>query len=260
MDAEELRVEAETAPVARRPCWSRRGRWSRRRRSGSGGGRCSPRALHQAGRQAEALGARQAGTGDAGRRARPGSGPRARRARAAAACGRTRRCRRRSGREVSADCPYRGLLPYDAEDADSFFGREDDVAACLRRLRDTGVLTVVGPSGIGKSSLVRAGVVASLVRLGTPVLVTTPGRAPDGLADRVEGAGPADPGGGPGRGGGHRLHGLPPSGSGTSPRWPPTWAPAARWCSRCGRTTSATWRRTRTSPGSSRTASTCSVR
>ena len=78
-------------------------------------------------------------------------------------------------REVSATCPYRGLLPYDAEDADSFFGREDDVAACLRRLRDTGVLAVVGPSGVGKSSLVRAGVVASLVRSGTPVLVTTPG-------------------------------------------------------------------------------------
>ena len=61
------------------------------------------------------------------------------------------------GREVSAVCPYRGLLPYDAEDADTFFGREDDVAACLRRLRDSGVLAVVGPSGVGKSSLVRAG-------------------------------------------------------------------------------------------------------
>ena len=60
-------------------------------------------------------------------------------------------------RDVSAVCPYRGLLPYDAADADSFFGREEDVAACLRRLRDSGVLAVVGPSGIGKSSLVRAG-------------------------------------------------------------------------------------------------------
>jgi WD40 repeat protein len=82
------------------------------------------------------------------------------------------------GREVSAVCPYRGLLPYDAEDADTFFGREDDVAACLRRLRDGRVLAVVGPSGIGKSSLVRAGVVASLLQGGTPVLVTTPGAHP----------------------------------------------------------------------------------
>ena len=80
--------------------------------------------------------------------------------------------------EVSVSCPYRGLLPYDAADADTFFGREDDIAACLRRLRDTGVLTVIGPSGVGKSSLVRAGVVASLVRSGTPVLVTSPGVHP----------------------------------------------------------------------------------
>ena len=87
-------------------------------------------------------------------------------------------------RTVSAACPYRGLLPFGAEDADSFFGREDDAAACLRRLRDTGVLAVVGPSGIGKSSLVLAGVVAALTRAGTPVFVTTPGAHPlDSLAD-----------------------------------------------------------------------------
>ena len=80
--------------------------------------------------------------------------------------------------EVSAACPYRGLLPYQAADADTFFGRQDDIAACLRRLRDTRVLTVVGPSGVGKSSLVLAGVVASLARSGVPVLVTTPGTHP----------------------------------------------------------------------------------
>ncbi len=92
-------------------------------------------------------------------------------------------------REVSSGCPYRGLLPYDAEDADSFFGRENDVAACLRRLRETGVLAVVGPSGVGKSSLVRAGVVAALARTETAVLVTTPGAHPlDSLA-RLKGGG-----------------------------------------------------------------------
>lgn len=80
--------------------------------------------------------------------------------------------------EVLPTCPYRGLLPYQAADAESFFGREDDVGACLRRLRDTGVLAVVGPSGVGKSSLVGAGLVASLVRSGSPVLVTTPGVHP----------------------------------------------------------------------------------
>jgi WD40 repeat protein/DNA-binding SARP family transcriptional activator len=80
--------------------------------------------------------------------------------------------------EPSQACPYRGLLPYDAEHADSFFGREDDVASCLRRLRDTGVLVVIGPSGVGKSSLVCAGVVASLSRTDTPVVTTRPGVHP----------------------------------------------------------------------------------
>ncbi|MGZ6764698.1 MAG: nSTAND1 domain-containing NTPase [Nocardioidaceae bacterium] len=80
--------------------------------------------------------------------------------------------------EASAVCPYRGLLPYGTEDADTFFGRQDDVATCLRRLRDSRILAVVGPSGVGKSSLVRAGVVAALTRAGTPVLVITPGRHP----------------------------------------------------------------------------------
>ena len=85
--------------------------------------------------------------------------------------------------EASGVCPYRGLLPYEVGDAESFFGREADVAACLEKLRTEGVLAVVGPSGTGKSSLVRAGVVAALERDGTPVLVTTPGARPlDSLA------------------------------------------------------------------------------
>ena len=86
------------------------------------------------------------------------------------------------------------------------------------------------------------------------------GCASAGLARRVEAAGPPDPGGGPGRGGGHAVPRPRRTGDATSPRWPPTWAPAARWSSRCAPTTSATWRRTRTSRASSRTASTCSAR
>jgi DNA-binding SARP family transcriptional activator/WD40 repeat protein len=81
-------------------------------------------------------------------------------------------------RETSVVCPYRGLLAYGTEDADTFFGRHDDLAACLRRLREAGVLAVVGPSGVGKSSLILAGVVASLTRDGMPVLVTSPGEHP----------------------------------------------------------------------------------
>jgi WD40 repeat protein len=74
----------------------------------------------------------------------------------------------------SAACPYRGLTPYDVEDAEGYFGRDTDVAACLDRLRQQGVLAVVGPSGSGKSSLVRAGIAASLERDGQQVTVSTP--------------------------------------------------------------------------------------
>lgn len=79
---------------------------------------------------------------------------------------------------TSLVCPYRGLLSYESEDAQTYFGREADVEACLARLRAQGVLAVVGPSGTGKSSLVRAGVVATLQSEGTAVLLTTPGSRP----------------------------------------------------------------------------------
>jgi WD40 repeat protein/DNA-binding winged helix-turn-helix (wHTH) protein len=80
--------------------------------------------------------------------------------------------------EPSTICPYLGLVPYDVTDAEGFFGRDADVAACLRRLATTGVLAVVGPSGSGKSSLMRAGVAAALGRDGRRVLVVTPGAHP----------------------------------------------------------------------------------
>ncbi|TDO44617.1 DNA-binding SARP family transcriptional activator [Kribbella sp. VKM Ac-2527] len=80
--------------------------------------------------------------------------------------------------EPSPVCPYRGLQPYDVDDAAEFFGRDADVAAGLRKLADTSVLAVVGPSGCGKSSLVRAGVAAALRRDGMTVVVMTPGVHP----------------------------------------------------------------------------------
>lgn len=85
--------------------------------------------------------------------------------------------------EPSAACPYLGLVPYDLGDSDLFFGRDADVSECVRRLADEGVLVVVGPSGSGKSSLVRAGVAAALQRDGARVVLVTPGARPtDALA------------------------------------------------------------------------------
>lgn len=75
-------------------------------------------------------------------------------------------------------CPYLGLIGYDVEDADTFFGREWEVADCVSRLTDRGALAVVGPSGSGKSSLVRAGVGAALGRNGRRPVVMTPGPHP----------------------------------------------------------------------------------
>jgi DNA-binding SARP family transcriptional activator/WD40 repeat protein/energy-coupling factor transporter ATP-binding protein EcfA2 len=80
--------------------------------------------------------------------------------------------------EPSDRCPYVGLVPYGVDDAEAFFGRDREVADCLLRLADQGVLVVVGPSGSGKSSLLRAGVAAALQRRGQRVEVITPGPEP----------------------------------------------------------------------------------
>ena len=53
--------------------------------------------------------------------------------------------------------PYPGLRPFEAEDEPLFFGREAQVSAMLRQLEDHRFVAVVGSSGCGKSSLVRAG-------------------------------------------------------------------------------------------------------
>jgi WD40 repeat protein/DNA-binding SARP family transcriptional activator len=76
---------------------------------------------------------------------------------------------------ISAECPYKGLASYDVADADSFFGRDGQVAAGIHRLATTPVVVLAGPSGCGKSSLLRAGVVPALQRAGRPVAVFRPG-------------------------------------------------------------------------------------
>jgi energy-coupling factor transporter ATP-binding protein EcfA2 len=65
---------------------------------------------------------------------------------------------------ADADCPYLGLDAFDEDDATRFFGRSAAITDALERLRTGRLLAVVGPSGSGKSSLVRAGVIAALKR------------------------------------------------------------------------------------------------
>jgi WD40 repeat protein/class 3 adenylate cyclase len=58
--------------------------------------------------------------------------------------------------------PFKGLVSFDVEDADVFAGRERLVAEMVARLAGSTLLGVVGPSGSGKSSAVRAGLVPAL--------------------------------------------------------------------------------------------------
>jgi DNA-binding SARP family transcriptional activator/WD40 repeat protein len=61
-------------------------------------------------------------------------------------------------------CPFRGLTPFDAAHAEYFFGRERLVADLVARLVGSTLIAVVGPSGSGKSSLIRAGLLSSLAQ------------------------------------------------------------------------------------------------
>jgi WD40 repeat protein len=63
---------------------------------------------------------------------------------------------------ASDTCPYRGLQVFDREHADFFFGREADVQRLLEKLKGNGFLAIVGPSGSGKSSLMRAALLPAL--------------------------------------------------------------------------------------------------
>ena len=59
-------------------------------------------------------------------------------------------------------CPYPGLRPFRREEAIVFFGRDEQVDQLLAKLDRSRFLAVVGTSGCGKSSLVRAGLIPAL--------------------------------------------------------------------------------------------------
>jgi DNA-binding SARP family transcriptional activator/WD40 repeat protein len=67
------------------------------------------------------------------------------------------------GRAVVA-CPFKGLAMFDVDDAEVFFGRERLVAELVARLTGAPLMGIVGPSGSGKSSALRAGLLAALAQ------------------------------------------------------------------------------------------------
>ncbi|WP_346114790.1 helix-turn-helix transcriptional regulator, partial [Nonomuraea maheshkhaliensis] len=96
-------------------------------------------------------------------------------------------------------CPYRGPQPYGIEDARWFFGRDRMVGALVERLaermRERRPLIVVAPSGAGKTSLLRAGLLPALRRgalpepgsRSWPAVLITPGKCP--VAELLAGVG-----------------------------------------------------------------------
>ncbi len=95
-----------------------------------------------------------------------------------------------AGVPVGRECPYPGLTAFGPQDADRFFGRQQATAALVTRLAEQltrpGLLMVLGPSGSGKSSLLRAGLLPAIAAGGLPVRgsqawpldLLTPGRRP----------------------------------------------------------------------------------
>ena len=92
-----------------------------------------------------------------------------------------------SGGPVYSGCPYKGLSAYQLADANNFYGREALTEELVRRLCRHNVLVVGGPSGSGKSSLVRAGLLPALKAGAAPgssawrIILMTPGR--DAMAE-----------------------------------------------------------------------------
>lgn len=87
-------------------------------------------------------------------------------------------------RPFDGRCPYPGLESFSEGDAALFFGREGLVRDLVQRLDHASAVLLVGPSGSGKSSLVRAGLIPALKAGGLPgsarwrAATLTPGRAP----------------------------------------------------------------------------------
>ena len=63
---------------------------------------------------------------------------------------------------LTAGDPYPGLASFDAARQGDFLGRGAELAAVIDRLRADPLVTIIGDSGVGKSSLARAGVVPAI--------------------------------------------------------------------------------------------------
>jgi WD40 repeat protein/DNA-binding SARP family transcriptional activator len=101
-----------------------------------------------------------------------------------------------NGDRGAVACPFKGLASFEVDDADIFFGRERLVSELVARAVAAPVIGVVGPSGSGKSSLLRAGLLASLHGGALPgserwsVALLRPGKRPLEAIERARSAAP----------------------------------------------------------------------
>ena len=93
-----------------------------------------------------------------------------------AAAGRTSQST--TNRTIEGPNPYRGLFAFAESDAEVFFGRERLVEELVADLAECPFLAVIGPSGSGKSSVVRAGLLPRLRSAGAFVATMVPGEQP----------------------------------------------------------------------------------
>jgi len=87
----------------------------------------------------------------------------------------------RQGRQLGdGESPYPGLTAFQETDANRFFGRSRDISRMVARVRELPITAIVGPSGVGKSSFIRAGVGPALKASGEhwEVVTLRPGRQP----------------------------------------------------------------------------------
>ncbi|MGZ4184114.1 MAG: nSTAND1 domain-containing NTPase [Solirubrobacteraceae bacterium] len=103
-------------------------------------------------------------------------------------------------------CPFKGLAAFESSDAEFFCGRDRIVSELIARLAEWPLVGILGPSGIGKSSLMRAGVLPALRAGALPgsagwrQVLLRPGKDPARELERALGGETEGAVAGPGRG------------------------------------------------------------
>jgi hypothetical protein len=100
-----------------------------------------------------------------------------------------------AGSATAEERPYPVLSSFTEADAAHFFGREDEVRALWEKIRRRALLAVIGPSGVGKTSFLRAGLLAGRPT-GWAAAYCSPGSSP--VASLARALSAPTPGGVPG--------------------------------------------------------------